>query len=108
MFVLYGLGTLSLVDGILFYFKKYSLIYMKFVEQVRHYPSRVKISADGEMRASSQTYLGEYQQVEGLHCNGAPVWKHEDGTFKWIYYFKTFFSSGVIFLNVKIQLIVSI
>ena len=84
-------GSLSLLDGIIFYFKKRSFLSQKLGQfktglevEGKQNPYSIKIKTNKE---KFTMFDGIYQKVEGEHCNGNPLWKHSNGTSKWIFFF---------------------
>ena len=89
LIALYVFGPISLLDGIIFYFKKRSFLSQKLglfktgleVEGKQN-PDSIKIRTNEE---KFTMFDGIYQKVEGEYCNGNPLWKHSNGTSKWIF-----------------------
>ena len=82
-------GPISLLDGIIFYVKKLSFLSSKLglktglkVKGIEN-PDFIKIKTSKEKFA---IFDGIYQKVDDEHCNGNPVWKHSNGTSKWIFF----------------------
>ena len=90
LITLYVFGPVSLLDGIIFYFLKLSFLSPKLgqyntgleVEGIQN-PRSIKIKTKKEKFAM---FDGIYQQVDDEYCNGHPVWKHSNGTSKWIFF----------------------
>ena len=83
-------GPISLLDGIIFYFKKNSFLspnlgHFKSGLEVKgiENPYFIRIKTNEEKFA---IFDGIYQKVDDEHCNGNPVWKHSNGTSKWIFF----------------------
>ena len=89
LFALYIFGPVSLLDGIIFYFKKRSFLSQKLgqfktgleVEGIEN-PESIRIKTNKEKLAN---FDGIYQKVEGEYCNGNPLWKISNGSSKWIF-----------------------
>ena len=89
MITLSVFGPISLLDGIIFYVKKLSFLSPKLglktgleVKGIEN-PDFIKIKTSKEKFA---IFDGIYQKVDDEHCNGNPVWKHSNGTSKWIFF----------------------